>query len=71
MRCQKTGKVIHHTKAAATIAAHRISKIVMNAYPCPHCRGWHIGHSNNPIRLANRITELLAQHATNLKRKDQ
>lgn len=59
MKCQATGKVIHRTHNHAVAAALRLSKVVMNVYPCKACGGYHVGHSNNPVRLANRITELL------------
>jgi hypothetical protein len=51
-----TGKVRHRDPAAARAAAnaargrgHRV-----NAYPCPHCGGWHIGHPTRGQRHAAR-----------------
>lgn len=64
-RCP-TGKYRHGSKVSACIAARKISKVVMNVYLCPSCKGWHIGHTNDPGRLALRIDELLRAHKRSL-----
>ena len=45
-------KVRHADEAAARRAIWKLAQAYggglgyMNAYRCPHCSGWHIGHAN-------------------------
>ncbi|UFA49636.1 hypothetical protein [Deinococcus radiophilus] len=54
-RCRTSGKVIFYTEAAALVAIargqswrHGTSTNAYRAYPCPHCRHWHL--SSKPRR---------------------
>lgn len=68
-RCQKTGKVIHPSKTAALITRRRVKNSLLNAYRCSACKGWHLGKSRSPIRLANRIDEILKRHEEELRKR--
>jgi hypothetical protein len=51
-----TRKVRHPNQPAAHAAAKRAAGRGhrVNAYPCPHCAGWHIGHPTRAQRHAAR-----------------
>lgn len=55
----KTRKRRHATRIAAIITMKKINNRALNAYWCPACRGWHLGHSNQDWRIQQRIDQLL------------
>ena len=57
----KTGKVRHPSRVAAIIALKRIKNAGLNHYPCPHCKGWHLGNSNKDWKIQARIDQLLGR----------
>lgn len=61
MKCAKTGKLRHPTKGGACVAAKRLKSNRINVFPCAACKGWHIGNSNDPFRLQQRIDQILAR----------
>lgn len=67
-RC-KTGKVRHPTKEAGIITAKKLKNSRLNVYHCEHCKGWHLGNSNVPLRISERIGEVLEQHAKALEKR--
>lgn len=53
----------HPSKEGAIIAFKRTGKNVqMNVYYCKPCKAWHLGSSRNPLRVMDRIGQLLEQH---------
>ncbi len=40
------GKIDHKSQGKASAAARSMARFgeQLEAYPCPHCRGWHTGH---------------------------
>lgn len=70
-RCQKTGKVSHASKHAACVAVRRQKKNpIMNVFPCNHCKGWHLGRTNDPARWSDRTGVLLSQHERKMMEKE-
>lgn len=64
MKRQKTGcsgKVRHPDKQGACIALKRMKNAQMSAYPCPHCKGWHIGKSRHWAKLNARLDQLIGK----------
>lgn len=55
-QCRKVGYL---TKHGAEAAIKRLKNSQLNAYFCKSCQRWHTGNSNNPLRIINRINELL------------
>jgi hypothetical protein len=55
----KTGKRRHPNRIAAIITMKKINNRALNAYWCPTCKGWHLGHSNQDWRMQERIDQLL------------
>lgn len=55
----RTGKRRHPTRTAAIITMKKINNRALNAYRCPTCKGWHLGHSNQDWRMQERIDQLL------------
>lgn len=54
-------KVRYPNRVPAIAALKRIGNLGLNAYPCPKCKGWHLGTSRNPIKIQARIDQLLAR----------
>lgn len=52
-----SGKVRHRNKGAAVAALKRLNNAGLSAYPCSHCRGWHLG--NQPKKIQDRLDQLL------------
>lgn len=44
--CQCIGKNAHKSRGAALSEAKKSKEIGLDAYRCPHCRKWHVGHSS-------------------------
>lgn len=42
--CEPCGKRTFASRGAARKTAKQIPGRRMNAYPCPHAPGWHLGH---------------------------
>ena len=61
MRCGKTGKVRHRSKGDAVHAMRLLKNAQLNCYPCPSCKGWHVGNSNKPWKIQARIDQLLGR----------
>lgn len=57
-----SGKKRHRTREIACIVVKRLKNCAMNVYWCPKCKGWHVGHSRDPYRMAQRVDQILAQH---------
>lgn len=64
MHCKATGKVRHHSKDAACIAAKRVNNCRLNVFKCAKCKGWHLGNSNHPFRVQERFDQILARYKT-------
>lgn len=65
--CKKTGKVSHRSKRIAVIVQKNVEYgELMNTYRCGHCRGWHLGHTNNALRYSDQIGNLLKRHEERL-----
>lgn len=60
MRC-RTGKVRHRTQRAAVITMRKLHNAGLSSYPCPHCKGWHLGNSNKDWKVQARIDQLLGK----------
>jgi hypothetical protein len=54
------GKVRHDSRATAAAAVR--GRHWLNAYECPHCTGWHIGHPTARQRQAARIAMSERRH---------
>ena len=52
------GKIKHADKYGAITHLKRLNIASMSPYPCPHCKGWHVGHARQKIQL--RIDQVLA-----------
>ena len=61
-----TGKVRYPAPGPATAAAERTTRgrYRLNAYHCPHCTGWHIGHPTRGQRHAARTATRERRHTT-------
>lgn len=55
----RCGKKRHKNQAGAIIHMKKLGNAQMNAYRCPHCGGWHIGHSNREDKIQARLDQLL------------
>jgi len=62
-----TGKVRHKNKVGACIAAKKFKDNSLNVYKCLRCDGWHVGHSNDPLRKVGRMNQLFAR----IRREDE
>lgn len=56
------GKVRHATKSAAVAALKRVGNAGLRSYPCPKCKGWHLGTSRDPSWVQRRIDQLLGRN---------
>lgn len=56
-RCAPCGKWLYISRKAARRARVRVLNTygVLNAYPCPHADGWHLGHLRDPVGARDRI----------------
>lgn len=61
MKCGATGKVRHVTRGGAEKALSVLDNAQLNAYRCKACGGWHLGNSNDPVRIQARIDQLLGK----------
>jgi len=52
-------KVKHPTHEAACITAKRMKNKRLNVYKCGECHAWHLGNSNAPFRIQERIDQIL------------
>lgn len=55
------GKVRYRSQTAAVSAMRRIGNAGLSSYPCPSCRGWHLGNSRSQHKVQARIDQLLAE----------
>jgi hypothetical protein len=62
MACPSS-KVRHRSKRIAFGVLKAIGDPNLNVYRCRQCNGWHLGNSQNPIRMSDKIGWLLEQHA--------
>ncbi len=53
------GKIRHKGKVGAIIHLKKLGNAQMNFYRCPHCGGWHVGHSNRMEKMQARLDQLL------------
>ncbi len=51
------GKIKHADKYGAIAHLKRLNIANLSPYPCPHCKGWHVGHARQKIQL--RIDQVL------------
>ena len=54
-----TGKVRHSKRYGAISHLKKLGHAQMGLYECRFCKGWHIGHQWNPLKLQSRIDQLL------------
>jgi hypothetical protein len=59
-----SGKIRHRNKAGACIALKRMKNAQMSAYPCRHCKGWHIGRSRHWAKINARLDQLIGKPET-------
>jgi hypothetical protein len=55
------GKIRHKDQTGAIIAMRKMKNAQLNAYPCPRCGGWHVGHSNRMHKIQARIDQLIGK----------
>lgn len=54
-------KIRHKNRIGALIHLKKLKNAQMNAYPCPHCGGWHVGHSQKMEHIQARLDQLLGK----------
>jgi hypothetical protein len=55
------GKIRHKDQTGAIIAMRKMKNAQLNAYPCPRCKGWHVGHSNRIHKIHARLDQLIGK----------
>jgi hypothetical protein len=53
------GKIKYVSRDDAAMKLRRLRNKGLTTYPCKVCGGWHIGNSGNPLKIQDRISQLL------------
>lgn len=56
------GKKRHRDKRSAVIALKAMNNAGLGTYPCPKCKGWHVGTSRTEWKAQKRLDQLLDSH---------
>jgi ribosomal protein L37AE/L43A len=59
MTTKKCSKVQYKTHGAAFAAKRRLKNNLLDIYFCPKCKSYHLGRSNKPWRIYDRIGQVL------------